>query len=324
MSAASHIAAGDAGAAADDLMLPFKTERSGISGRLVRLGTSVDTILTCHDYPEPVGEALGHALALTAMLGSALKTEGKLALQTRTDGAVNFIIADYEAPGRLRGYASFDPRRLNAQKPESIGVRQGRLLGSGHLALTVDPGGGQDRKQGIVALDGNSIAAAALAYFRQSEQIPTYLRLALARHYTAGTGGAAGVWSWRAGGLMIQHLNPAPGATDVSGDDTLTGDSDEEWQRVRILAATVEDHELLDPLLSSEQLLLRLFHEEGVRVFRPQQVEMHCRCSRERVRAFLVEIGPDQLADMTEPDGGYSVKCEFCSTTYRFEPGEIG
>ncbi len=299
----------------DDLVLPFSTDKSGIKGRVVRLGPAVDTILSRHSYPDVVSEALGQALALTAMLGSPLKPGGRLGLQTKTDGAIRFLLADYEAPGRLRGYAAFDAVRvaeLTQQKPPAS---QGQLIGSGHLAMTLDKGLSEERYQGVVALEGQSLSSAALTYFRQSEQLPSYVRLAVARVRAAGSTN----WHWRAGGLMAQHLS----ASMDEDQPTVTGGVDEDWQRARILAATTEDHELLDPLLAPERLLFRLFHEEDVRVFMPQNVEVHCRCSRERVQTFLAGFKPEDLEDLREPGGRLSVTCEFCSTAYVFEPADL-
>ena len=187
-------------AGTDDLVVPFRTVRSGVSGRLVRLGAVADTILKRHDYPDPVSEALGQLLALTAMLGSALKFEGRLIVQTKTDGPLGLLVVSFEAPGRVRGYASYDRDRWAEIAREGRVPGQSELLGSGHLAMTIDPGPEMERYQGIVALSRESLSAAALT-FRQSEQLPTYLRLAVARHYATGEG-----WRWRAGGLMVQYL----------------------------------------------------------------------------------------------------------------------
>lgn len=307
----------------DDLVLPFRTERSGIIGRLVRLGPAIDEILSHHAAPVAVSQALGEAVALTAMLGTALKIDGKLTLQTKTDGLLDFLVVSYESPGRLRGYARYDKRRI------SVGddIDPGTLLGEGHLAITIDPGEDMERYQGIVALDGDGIGEAALSYFRQSEQLPSFLRLAVARHYTAGENGAPGRWQWRAGGLLVQHL-ARDGGTEAAAltseeDEEILGETDDDWERTRILASTVEDHELLDPMLAPERLLYRLFHEEGVRAFPAAPIEAFCRCSRERVGAFLQSFGAKELTDMREPDGSISVTCEFCTKTYRFAPDEI-
>jgi molecular chaperone Hsp33 len=312
--------------AADDLLLPFNTVRSGVTGRIVRLGAVVDTILTRHAYPEPVSHALGEALALTAMLGAAIKNDGKFILQTKTDGALDFLVADYETPGKVRGYASFD--KADAALAEAKGRGdQGALLGGGHVAMTIDPGGDMDRYQGIVALEREPLVDAAHTYFRQSEQLPTFIRLAVARHYGPSQAGGEPAWRWRAGGILIQHLSREGGKRSAEGeahDAGLEGEDDENWNRVRHLAATVEDHELLDPMLSPEQLLYRLFHEEGVRVVPATTLVAECRCSRERIHAVLGRFGAAELVDMREPDGAITVTCEFCSRKYRFEPGQIG
>jgi molecular chaperone Hsp33 len=302
----------------DDIVLPFRTDRSGVIGRLVRLGPAVDEILSHHKVPVPVAQALGEAVALTVMLGTSLKFEGKLILQTKTDGILDFLVINFETPGRVRGYVRYDKKRFTGTDDETP-MDQGELLGHGHLAITIDPGEEMERYQGIVALDGKGLAAAALGYFQQSEQLPSFIRLAVARHYQAGE------WHWRAGGLMIQHLARSGGRKSPSGSDAISLDTDydDDWERTRLLAATVEDHELLDPMLAPERLLYRLFHEEGVRALPRTPVQAYCRCSRERVEAFLRSFGAKELSDMHEPDGGISVTCEFCATTYRFAPGEI-
>jgi molecular chaperone Hsp33 len=312
----------------DDLVLPFRTVKSDVIGRVVRLGPVVDAILSRHAYPQPVSHALGEALALTAMLGSALKTGAKLILQTKTDGPLDFLVVHFEQPGpmlgHVRGYASFDKSDAALAATKGPGD-QGAMLGTGHLAMTIDPGGGRDRYQGIVGIAREPLLKAAHEYFRQSEQLPTFIRLAVARHYGPAQGGAAGgprVWHWRAGGLMIQQL-PREGGTrsgleGEAHDLGLEGEDGENWNRARHLAATVEDHELIDPTLAPERLLYRLFHEEGVRVVPAAALAEACRCSRERIDLYLQRFGPEELADLREPDGSLAVTCEFCSRKYRF------
>jgi molecular chaperone Hsp33 len=311
----------------DDLVLPFRTVKSDVIGRVVRLGPVVDAILSRHAYPEPVSHALGEALTLTAMLGSALKTGAKLILQTKTDGPLDFLVVHHEEPGKVRGYASFDKADAALAAVKGRGD-QGALLGTGHLAMTIDPGGGRDRYQGIVAMEREPLLKAAHEYFRQSEQIPTFIRLAVARHYGPADGGGPRVWHWRAGGLMIQQL-PREGGTRsrLEGEAhnlSLEGDDEENWNRARHLAATVEDHELTDPMLAPERLLYRLFHEEGVRVVPATGLAESCGCSRERIQLYLDRFGPEELADLREPDGSLAVTCEFCSRKYRFAPGDVG
>lgn len=303
----------------DDLVLPFATHNNGVSGRLVRLGPLVDEILTRHDYPEVVSVALGEALVLTALLGSALKFDGKLILQTKTDGPLGMVVADYTSPGKLRGYASQDKDKTRAieiggAKPSE---KQVQLLGKGYLAMTIDPGGDMDRYQGIVALENSTLTDAAHTYFRQSEQLPTLIKLAVARHF------AEGAWRWRAGGIMVQQIARGGGtvmrhASDEERDASLEGEDDEDWSRVKMLAGTVEDHEMLDPTLDPLRLVYRLFHEEGVTARPPTALVAECRCSRERLLAYLKSFDADAIADLREPDGSLSATCEFCSTVYKY------
>ena len=192
------------------------------------------------------------------------------------------------APGKVRGYASFDKTDAGLAEAKGRGD-QGALLGKGHMAMTIDPGSDKDRYQGIVPLEGEPLVDAAHTYFRQSEQLPTFIRLAVARHYGPATGEGQRVWAWRAGGLMIQQL---PREGGKRPDAAASEDDDEEnWNRARHLAATVEDHELLDPTLSPERLLYRLFHEEGVRVTPTTALAAECRCSRERIHGYLQRFG---------------------------------
>jgi molecular chaperone Hsp33 len=304
----------------DDLVLPFRTVRSDVVGRVIRLGTVVDTVLSRHAYPEPVSHALGEALALTAMLGSALKVQAKLILQTKTDGPLDLLVADFVAPGKVRGYASFDKADAGLAEAKGRGD-QGALLGKGHMAMTIDPGSDKDRYQGIVPLEGEPLVDAAHTYFRQSEQLPTFIRLAVARHYGPARGVGQRMWGWRAGGLMIQQLPREGGKRE---EHAASEDDDEEnWNRARHLAATVEDHELLDPTLAPERLLYRLFHEEGEKVTPTTALAAECRCSRERIHGYLRQFGAAELEDMREPDGGFTVTCEFCSRKYRFSSADI-
>lgn len=302
--------------AVDDIVLPFKTEGSGVIGRLVRMASVADTILSRHDNPEPVSRILGEALVLTSLLGTALKGEGKFILQTKSDGPIGFLVVNFESPGRLRGYASVDKARAG----EIAGAPKGALTGKGHLAMTIDLGSEKSRYQGIVPLEGEGLTAAAHAYFRQSEQLPTYVRVAVARHYEA----ADKVWRWRAGGLMVQYMPPVGvGPKSSEEDERLVGERSEAWNRTRLLAATVEDHELIDPTVSAERLLYRLFHEEGVRVMPAVPLSVYCTCSRQRVVMLLEQFGPEAMADLREPDGSVSVTCEYCTKRYRFEPGGV-
>jgi molecular chaperone Hsp33 len=307
----------------DDLVLPFHLVQSRMSGRLLRLGPSVDHILTRHALDEVVGRALGEAIGLTALFATGLRfdsrfTDGRFVLQTKSDGPLGFLVVHYDRPGHLRGHAS-----VKGEIPSDADTAS--ILGAGHLAMTIQPGGDLDGYQGIVPLDGMGLLDAAHTYFRQSEQLPTFIRLAVARHFAAGT------WQWRVGGLIVQYVPKAGGddrpltpAEAEARDSSLFGADDEDWRRVRSLAETVEDHELLDPTLSPERLLLRLFHEEGVSVSPPTALEARCKCSRDRIETFLGRFRGEDVASMTTVDGRIEVTCEFCSTVYRFEPSEVG
>lgn len=299
---------------ADNLVVPFQSEGAPVRGRLIRLGGVVDTILNRHDYPDTVSVLLGEACALTAMLGTALKIDGKFILQTKGDGPVDMLVVDFEAPGEIRGYAHYAADRLHAAEAEGAS-----LLGQGHLAMTIDQGGDMDRYQGVVPLEGDSLSDAADHYFAQSEQVPTYIRLAVAKHYAPGPDGRSEGPRWRAGGLMIQHL---PGEGGRGSGTTVLGEDNEDWRRLQLLAETVEDHELLDPLLEPERLLYRLFHEDGVRAFTPAPIQVHCRCTRERIEDMLGRFSPEDRSDMAV-DGKITVTCEFCNIDYDFLLAEL-
>lgn len=305
----------------DNLVMAFEVKPLGVRGRIVRLGEVVDDILHKHDYPAPVSALLAEAVALTAMLGSSLKFDGKFILQTRSDGPVDLIVADFQSPGGVRGYARFNRDRLAA-----LGATpsQQQLLGKGHLAMTVDQGPDMERYQGIVALDGTDLTAAAHTYFAQSEQIPTRLRLAAGPVFTRGHKGE----SWRAGAIMVQHLPRHGGSSPLpqhSGDapspDQPPAEHDD-WVKARLLLDTAEAHEMLDPLLTPEQLLYRLYHEDGVTVYPAVTLSRHCTCSRDAVEAMLIRFSPEDRADMVE-NGAIGVTCEFCSTRYDFDPADI-
>lgn len=325
--------------AGDDRVRPFRTINSGAQGRLIRLGAAAHEILAGHDYPEAVSRVLGEAIALAALLGSLLQSQGRLILQTQTDGPLRQIVVNYtsslaEPAGLMRGLANFDAERLDTA------IREGRgsaaeLIGKGHLAMTIDPGGDQPRTQGIVPLEKNTLAEAAYTYFRQSEQIPTFVRLAVARLQVRASASASPVWIWRAGGLIVQQLPDDAGgeaseraadprtAVTETDDDEARAAYEEDWNRARMLASTVEDHELLDPTLEPDRLLYRLFADEGVIVHDTIAVRAHCGCSRERVERLLKTFGSAELSDMREPDGGILVKCEYCSTEQRFAAEEV-
>lgn len=315
---------GDFGFAGDDNVVPFAVEALDARGRAVQLGPVLDAILGRHDYPDAVARLLAEAIALTVLLGTSLKFDGKFILQTRSDGPVDMLVADFTTPGSLRAYASFDADRV-ARAVMTNAARPQDLLGQGVLALTIDQGAHMQRYQGVVQLDGTSLEEAARTYFRQSEQIPTEVRLSVARQIVPGEGRRQ---HWRAGGLLAQFLPEAlermrlPDLHGGDGDEGNGQAPDEAWNEVQILLGTVEDDELTDPTVGSERLLYRLFHEQGVRVFEGRAVVDDCSCSRDKIRGILENFSPEEIAESVE-DGEIRVSCEFCSSEYRFDPSEF-
>jgi molecular chaperone Hsp33 len=313
----------------DDTILPFAVKALDLRGRIVRLGAVVDTILSAHDYPVPVAKLLGEAIVLTVMLGSALKFEGRFILQTKGDGPVHMLVVDFTSPGTVRACARFDAEKVAAAIAAGA-ADPGKLLGHGHLAMTIDQGPDMSRYQGLVPLEGGGLEQAAHEYFARSEQIPTRVRLAVAEEFRAGDGGPRR--HWRAGGILLQFLPKSierQRQADLDPGDAPPGTEahvvaeDDAWVEGRSLIATVEDIELIDPELSSERLAYRLFHEPGVRVFRAAPVKAQCSCSREGVEAMLRSFSQADRDDMIE-DGRITVTCEFCSSTYVFAPDEVG
>src|SRR3982074_939858 len=308
----------------DDAVLPFEIDALDLRGRLTRLGPALDDVLNKHDYPPSVGKLLGEAIVLTTLLGSSLKFDGRFILQTKTDGPVSFLIVDFQAPDRLRAYARFAAGRLRR------GLDSGALLGHGHLAMTIDQGPDMSRYQGLVALEGGSLEDAAHEYFLRSEQIPTRVRLAVGEEWRGG--GEGPKHRWRAGGMLLQFLPKAPERARQAdlhpgdapeGSVTHTVAEDDAWSEGQSLISTVEDVELIDPDLSGERLLYRLFHERGVRVFHPLPLRAQCSCSRDAVSSMLASFAPKDRADMVK-DGKGVVTCEFCSSVYQFTPQEAG
>lgn len=303
----------------DDIVLPFAVETLSIRGRLVRLGPAVDQLLKRHQYPESVSRLVAEAVTLAALLGSTPKLEGRFQLQTKTDGPVSMLLVDFDVPSNLRALARFDEARIaRAEASED-------LLGRGHMAFTIDPGGEMTRYQGVIALEGQGLEGAAHHYFERSEQIPTLVRLAVGE--TVAPRGR----DWRAGGLIVQYLPAsAKRRADFHPGDAPEGtephrvEEDDAWTEAQARSRTTQAHELIDPMLSGERLLYRLFNERGVRVFEPMRLAAACRCSAEGVDAMLRSFPPEEVRQMVGDDGMIGVTCEFCSTKRVFNPADYG
>jgi molecular chaperone Hsp33 len=300
--------------------LPFRIEGQNVNGRAVKLNSLASDVLLRHDYPEAVSRLLGEALVLASMLGTMLKFDGRFILQLQGNGPISMLMADYTPEenglGGLRGFAQFDEAALatalKAGKPPMA------LLGDkAHMAFTVDQGADMERYQGIVPLEGDTLADAALGYFERSEQIGTALKLAAAPLLLPG-----GKTEWRAGGIVVQQMAATGGVVDIEtppeGDPERV---DDDWNRLEILLQTTEDSELLDSDVSGEALAFRLFHEDGVRVFEPRALTFACPCTRQRVLNMLAGLSENDRTEM-QAQNNVEVRCEFCNENYVFEPTE--
>jgi len=304
-------------AAGDDLIRPFQVEGTGVRGRLVRLGPTVDTIIRRHAYPPAVSAMLAEALALATALASTLKFDGIFSLQAKGDGPVRLLVVDVATPGGLRGYAQFDRAALDAALEDAPRGRPSvpRLFGKGYLAFTVDQGDAATRYQGIVPLEGATLAECAHLYFRESEQLDTAVRV----HAEAvpGNGGTA-EGGWRAGALMIQRMPLTDPALLARGGEEDPDAREDAWRRSVTLLATARDRELVDRDLDPDHLLWRLYNEDGVRVFEPVPLSFACRCSEQRAANVLAMLSQEALADLTTPDDRFEMTCEFCNGVYSF------
>lgn len=289
----------------DDIIIPFEVGDGAVRGRIVRLGAAIDEILQPHGFPDAALELLGEAAALTALMGASLKFDGKLIFQAHGDGAVRLLVADYLSDGAIRATASIGG--------EAPGRGLAALMGKGHLALTIDQGPDMERYQGVTPIEGQTLEEAAAGYFDQSEQIPTAVRLAVGKVLRPG-----GSEVWRAGGVIVQFM-PGEGGTRERGLAALNSVDDREtWDRAAAFLNTTQADELLDPGLPPENLLYRLFHEDGVRVFEAMAVRAACSCNAGKISAVLSRYSAEDLDDLLV-DGLIKVSCEFCRRDYYFD-----
>lgn len=285
-----------------DRVLAFTVPARHVRGRMVRLGPVLETVLSAHDYPKVVKHVLAEALVLTALMGSLLKDENaQLTFQAQAEGgAVDLLVCDYRN-GELRGYLRHDPEMVGALE-EDCSLET--MFGKGFLAITFDLATSGERYQGIVPLEGASLAHACESYFAQSEQLPTLIRIAVRSN------GPRCV----AGGMLVQHFPDGE-----EGRERLHVKEDHpDWEHVAILSGTVQAAELVDPVLTLEELAWRLFHEESeVRVEPLLPLSRGCRCTVEHYRSILSKFPEDQLEDMRDDDGHIPVDCAFCSKVLR-------
>ena len=294
-------------APAADFVLPFDLPNMGLRGRLVRLDAVSTRALAAHPLPEEAQRVLAEALGLSVLLGSALKLEGRLSVQTKGDGPLSLAVADYFAGGGLRAYGRVDEEGYaGLQQPPPFGA----LAGGGALAITIEPKPGAPSYQGLVPLSPDGLAASAETYFAQSEQLPTMLKLVAGSTYRSGEGSG-----WRAAGLMVQGV-PGKVPEDIRSSD--------DWQRVSMFLETLEPVELLDTAVTAETILWRLFHEDEVRVHASQALSFQCTCSADKVLPVLRSYPPEDMPSLADADGVIRARCEFCGTTYEFPLSDLG
>jgi len=312
----------------DDTVLPFQLDRSDIRGWVARLDGVLADLLRQHAYPQAVEAMVAEAAILTVLIGQTIKLRWKLSLQIRGDGPLKLIATDYYGPtvkgdpARIRAYASFDHEALTATTAPAFS-----LIGKGMFAILIDQGQGMTPYQGITPLEGGSLANCAETYFAQSEQLPTRFSISMGKSIEPG--GAEG---WRAGGVMLQHMPKAsPFAKGSSGEDGLLaaqdlvhGEGDDSWNRVNMLLDTVDDLELVGPLVPPTELLHRLFHEETPSIFDAQPVKFGCSCSAQKVEQTMSIYSAKDIGHMTNDAGKVTADCQFCGAHYEFDPETLG
>lgn len=313
----------------DDTVLPFQLDRTDTRGRVARLDGLLQQVLSQHEYPPLVEALVAEAVLLTALIGQTIKLRWKLSIQIRGDGPVRLIATDYYgptkdgAPGRIRAYASYDADRLES------GAEPFSMIGKGYFAILIDQGEGMVPYQGITPIAGGSLAACAETYFAQSEQLPTRFALSFGQSQVPGEES-----HWRAGGVMLQQMPESsiePDGTEATGADGLLAATDildddgaEDWNHVNVLLDSADELELIGPSVQPTDLLVRLYHADGPRVFDAQPVEFGCTCSADRVREAMSIYSAKDIAHMTTDEGIVTADCQFCGAHYEFDPSTLG
>ncbi|MFN3722409.1 MAG: Hsp33 family molecular chaperone HslO [Paracoccaceae bacterium] len=313
----------------DDTVLPFQLDQSDIRGRVVRLDGVLEQVLSQHNYPPLIEALVAEAALLTALIGQSVKLRWKLSLQIRGNGPARLIATDYYGPtddgepARIRAYASYDADRLD------LDADPFSQIGTGYFAVMLDQGEGMLPYQGFTPIAGGSLSSCAETYFAQSEQLPTRFSLTFGQSVEPGR-----PKHWRGGGVMLQHMPKAGmsvAAEAGSGEggllthrDILAGEEGESWTRANVLLDTVEEIELIGPQVTPAELLVRLFHEEGPRVFDSQPVRFGCSCSEDKVRNTMSIYSQKDIEKMTTPEGVVTADCQFCSAHYEMDPKTLG
>lgn len=295
----------------DNVIQPFSLEKSNVRGRMVRLGSVLTDIMDQHQYPAPVASLLSEIVTLCIMLSGMIKYDGVFSLQVKSEGAIKSMVADVTSEGEVRAYAGFDEEAIIEQAKNVKGddTHFYSLLGTGYMAFTVKSNSQADQSyQGIVALQGESILKDVEHYFEQSEQLQTSFKTAI--HPQDGF--------WRAGGIMIQNM-PAEATLSKEKQE----EAEEDWNRPSVMLSTCKDDEIVSPNLHSADVLFRLFHEDGVRVYSPKPLRFGCQCSRSKVEGVIATLSKDDIDHLFAEEDEMSVKCEFCSAEYKFTETQV-
>ncbi len=305
-----------------NVIRPFQLESSSLRGRIVRFNDVLNDIIKPHNYPDIVNQILAETITLCALLSSMLKYDGIFTLQTQGDGPISMLVADMTSEGDIRGCATFDEKRLekvtqqfsafSEDVSESADNQLAQLLGKGYIAFTVDQKEAKDRYQGIVELKGKSLTECVQHYFTQSEQIKTGIKMAADKRDG----------KWFSGGIMLQHMPDEGGIKEEVPTNVVENLDEDDWRRAMFLMGSLTESELLHDNLNSHDILIRLFHEEGVRVYEPLDLQHKCRCSTERVENMVTMMSDDDRKDMVV-EGNINLKCEFCSKDYNLDPKDI-
>ncbi len=293
--------------ASGDFVRPFLLRLSGVRGRVAHLNETVNEVLSRQSYPEAVTRLVGEALLVCALVASGFKLRHRFSLQIKSDGEVRLIMAEYTADGTMRAYASFDDGARLVPMEQAH-----NLLGRGTMAMIIDHGPGTEPYQGIVPLTGGDIAESVEAYFGQSDQIPTSIRVAIAEQKEPDH-------AFMATGIMVQHL---PGEGGHDGHDGHDGQDEDGFVATNAIMHTIHDGELCDVAFDANQLLFKLFHEYDVAVLDDAQVRFGCSCSHERIAAAICLYDKDGIAEL-EDDQVVDASCQFCGHVYEFKGAEL-
>jgi len=297
-----------------DNCVSFHINNGAFLGRIIRLDNVINTILTKHQYPIQVSAVVAESTALATLLSSTIKYDGLFTLQTKSNGPIPMIVVDVNSQGQIRACANYDEEKII--KAQELRKTVGQIepaphfMGEGILAFTVDQGPNTDLYQGIVDLQGKDLSACAMRYFKQSEQIETYLQL----YIQAPINGAE---RWKAAGVLLQKL-PEKGGIKLDENIDLT----EAWNQAVIFMQSIKKEEIFDSNLSSETILHRLYHADNLEISKTKEYTFQCRCKREKLLNTLYSMKPEEIEDMCE-NNKITATCHFCGTTYSFDKGEL-